>query len=212
MFFRSPAPGGVSPLALTLFTANVTATPVSGYGQTNLVSDIPGRAAHTDANLMRTRGVSPRPAAVRFWVSGYWNRCHQSLRRFRHSRSLVVTIPVARRRNVRANRTGLQQQQRIQETSSSSQPKDGTIAGWRGSLGTTAETLFDDSAAGAVYKGLAIAAVGSDHYLYAADFHNNRVNVLPSAGAPALTGSFTDPTLPAGYAPFNVQSIDGQLS
>jgi uncharacterized protein (TIGR03118 family) len=64
---------------------------------------------------------------------------------------------------------------------------------------------------GSVYKGLAFSTDGTNSYLYAADFHNNKIDVTPSSGAPALTGNFTDPTLPAGYAPFNIQSINGQL-
>ncbi len=62
-----------------------------------------------------------------------------------------------------------------------------------------------------MYKGIALATIGSNTYLYSADFHNNGIDVIPSAGAPALAGNFTDPTLPAGYAPFNIQDIGGQL-
>jgi uncharacterized protein (TIGR03118 family) len=71
--------------------------------------------------------------------------------------------------------------------------------------------LKDNSAAGSVYKGLALATIGSYNYLYATDFHNNHIDVLPSTSAPTLTGNFTDPSLPAGFAPFNVRNISGQL-
>ena len=38
------------------------------------------------------------------------------------------------------------------------------------------------------------------------------INVLKgNSGAPSLAGSFTDPNLPAGYAPFNIQNIGGNL-
>jgi uncharacterized protein (TIGR03118 family) len=87
--------------------------------------------------------------------------------------------------------------------------EDGVISGWRGQLGTNAETL--SASPDAIYKGLAIAMVGDKSYLYAADFHNNQIHVLPAAGAPDLSGSFTDPTLPSGYAPFNIQNLGGQL-
>jgi uncharacterized protein (TIGR03118 family) len=89
--------------------------------------------------------------------------------------------------------------------------ESGVITGWRGALGTTAERLFDQSATGAVYKGLALGSTGQGSYLYAADFHNGAIDVFPSSGAPALTGKFLDPNLPAGYAPFNVQNIGGQI-
>jgi uncharacterized protein (TIGR03118 family) len=88
--------------------------------------------------------------------------------------------------------------------------ENGTIDGWRGSLGTTAEVL-SPNLTGAVYKGLATDMVGGNQYLYATDFHNGQITVLPGTGAPALPGHFTDPNLPAGYAPFNIENINGQL-
>jgi uncharacterized protein (TIGR03118 family) len=88
--------------------------------------------------------------------------------------------------------------------------QDGTIAGWRGNLGTTAETLFT-SADGAAYTGLAIASISSNGYLYAADIHNNHIDVVPASGAPPLTGTFTDTTLPAGLSAFNIQLIGTML-
>ena len=89
--------------------------------------------------------------------------------------------------------------------------ENGTVAGWRGALGTTAEILFNNSAADAVYKGLAIATVSGSTYLYAADFHNNKIDVFPSSGSPALPGTFKDPNLPAGYAPFDIQVLNGKV-
>jgi len=80
----------------------------------------------------------------------------------------------------------------------------GTIDGWRGALGTIAENLF--SVTDAVYKGLAISSAKDT--LYAANFHAGTIDVFDSAGK---TGSFSDPTAPAGYAPFNIQNINGTL-
>lgn len=88
--------------------------------------------------------------------------------------------------------------------------EDGTISGWRGALGTMAETIVPGSPDNG-YKGLASAQVGGNTYLYAADFHGGQIDVVKDPAAPDLTGNFIDPTLPAGYAPFNVQNIDGKL-
>ena len=89
--------------------------------------------------------------------------------------------------------------------------EDGSISGWRGALGTTAEILQPASADN-VYKGLATAQVGGHSYLYAADFLGSEIDVVKGdAGAPDLTGKFVDPTLPAGYAPFNVQTIGDRV-
>jgi uncharacterized protein (TIGR03118 family) len=89
--------------------------------------------------------------------------------------------------------------------------ENGTILGWRSALGTTAETLLDNSFSGAIYKGMAIGTVSGNSYVYAADFHNAAITVLPGTGAPALSGNFVDPGLPAGYAPFNIQRLGTKL-
>jgi uncharacterized protein (TIGR03118 family) len=87
--------------------------------------------------------------------------------------------------------------------------EDGTVSGWRGSLGTSAETL---AAVNGIYKGAAYATVGGSGYLYAADFGRGSIDVFKgNAAAPNLGGSFTDAALPSGYVPFNVQALDGSL-
>ena len=82
--------------------------------------------------------------------------------------------------------------------------ESGTIAGWRGALGTTAEQLF--SRPDAIYKGLAISA--GNNTLFATNFHAGTIDAFNSAG---FVSSFSDPTAPAGYAPFNIQRIGGKF-
>ena len=87
----------------------------------------------------------------------------------------------------------------------------GAIAGWRGGLGTTAETLKPASPAD-VYKGAAFATLAGTGYLYAANFRAGGIDVLKgNAAAPDVTGKFLDPNLPSGYAPFNIQNLGGTL-
>ena len=89
--------------------------------------------------------------------------------------------------------------------------EDGTISGWRGALGTAAETLQAASADN-VYKGAALGAVGGASYLYAANFKAATIDILKGTAAAAnLTGNFTDPNLPSGYAPFNIANLGGTL-
>jgi uncharacterized protein (TIGR03118 family) len=89
--------------------------------------------------------------------------------------------------------------------------EDGTIAGWRAALGTNAEVL-QLPVSGNIYKGAALSNIAGNAYLYAANFYAGRIDVLKgSAAAPDLAGGFTDPALPAGYAPFNLQNIGGKL-
>jgi len=87
---------------------------------------------------------------------------------------------------------------------------DGTISGWAPqSNPNEAIIAVNNSASHAMYTGLAIASNASGNFIYAADLNNNKVDMYD--GSFNLVTSFTDPNLPAGYAPFNVQDIGGLL-
>ncbi len=74
-----------------------------------------------------------------------------------------------------------------------------------------AETIVLASPAN-VYKGAALATIGVNTYLYAANFRAGTIDVIKgNPAAPNLTGTFTDPTIPAGFAPFNIQLLGGKL-
>jgi uncharacterized protein (TIGR03118 family) len=84
----------------------------------------------------------------------------------------------------------------------------GTITAWAAGTQAVTEATTPD----AVYKGLAIASKGSATLLYAANFHTGKIDVFNDAFAPTtVPGGFVDPTLPSGFAPFNVQEIAGRL-
>jgi uncharacterized protein (TIGR03118 family) len=91
--------------------------------------------------------------------------------------------------------------------------EDGTISGWNPNVdGTHSVIAIDNSkiptpATGAVYKGLAIAPDQS--LLYAANFRAGTVEVYDPTFK--LVNTITDPTVPTGYAPFNVQVLNGKL-
>jgi len=86
---------------------------------------------------------------------------------------------------------------------------DGTISGWSHFDPNNALIGVNNSSAGAVYTGLAITSHASGNLLYAADFRNNKVDVYN--GTFAFVMSFTDTRLPAGFAPFGIQDIGGQV-
>ena len=82
----------------------------------------------------------------------------------------------------------------------------GTVQAWTGGL--TAAVVRASTAG--VYTGLAIGAVGTAPFLYAADFANGRVDVYDGAFALQDWGNaFIDPDLPAGYHPFGIQTLGG---
>jgi uncharacterized protein (TIGR03118 family) len=85
--------------------------------------------------------------------------------------------------------------------------EEGKILAWNSSLGTQAQVVADRDV-GAIYKGLAIAG----GRLYATDFHNGRVDVFDSSfGYVPLPGGFFDSGIPAGFAPFGIQEIGGNI-
>ena len=94
--------------------------------------------------------------------------------------------------------------------------EDGVISAWNGGLGTTAEIEVNNSnpnpSLNAVYKGLAIDNTGGA--LFATNFRSGMVEMYKSTGPASqfdLVGTFTDPTVPAGYAPFGAAVLDGKL-
>jgi uncharacterized protein (TIGR03118 family) len=92
--------------------------------------------------------------------------------------------------------------------------EDGTISGWNPAVdGTHAILTVNRSSLGAVYKGAAIGTNAGARQLFVADFHNARIDVFSARfkGVAMPAGSFKDPNLPAGYAPFNVANVGGQL-
>lgn len=89
----------------------------------------------------------------------------------------------------------------------------GTVSGWAPSVNATAAiTVFDGASTGASYKGAALAQQGNANFLYAADFHNGRIDVFDRSFQRVPTaGGFVDPSLPSGYAPFGIQAIANRL-
>jgi uncharacterized protein (TIGR03118 family) len=87
--------------------------------------------------------------------------------------------------------------------------ESGTIAAWYPALGNT--TAVKPGTDGAIYKSLALWHTTGGNFLLAGDFHNGKVDVFDSAfhPVPAMSAPdfFTDPDLPAGYAPFNIMTV-----
>jgi len=97
--------------------------------------------------------------------------------------------------------------------------EDGTISAWAGGLNPADNAVLaaDESMSGAVYKALAFGVNVKGPFLFATNFNKGTVDVFGPNGTDGmftkvtLDGSFTDPQIPAGYAPFNIANIDGNL-
>jgi uncharacterized protein (TIGR03118 family) len=205
------------------------------YRQTNLVSDIPGLAAHTDPNLRNAWGTATGPG-LPIWVSDNARGVstlydgHGNPEPGPGSSQLVVNIPAPPSAGPGA--VGAPDGTVFNPTpdgfvvtkNGASAPakflfatEDGTIAGWAPSVDPTHAVLAVDRStvtdpagnAGALYKGLALVTTGSGKFLYATNFRFGTIDVFDSHFT--LVKSFTDPTVPAGYAPFGIHNIGGNL-
>ncbi|MBI3416852.1 MAG: TIGR03118 family protein [Verrucomicrobia bacterium] len=201
----------------TSAAVSIDVAPVAVYAQHNLVSDIKGLADQTDPNLLNPWGIATS-AASPFWIADN----HAGLSTLYDTagvlQSLIVTIPPPAGGTSPGAPTGVVFNNTPDFVVVSSAPtrfifatEDGTIAAWNNS-NTNAVIKVDNSAAGAIYKGLAIGQNNGKSFLYAADFHNGKIDAFDGAFQPAtLAGTFADPAIPAGYAPFNVQNLNGSL-
>lgn len=82
---------------------------------------------------------------------------------------------------------------------------DGILSGWNQDYGSTAGRLKNNSGT-AAYTGLTIAQKDGQNYLYAADFRGGKITVWNKNFGPTAM-PFKDPEIPAGYSPFNIQSV-----
>jgi uncharacterized protein (TIGR03118 family) len=99
--------------------------------------------------------------------------------------------------------------------------EDGTISAWAGGLNPPDQAVLavDNSGSGAVYKGLVFGTNVHGVFLFATNFHAGTIDVFAPNGSigyrPAtsteIDGDFTDPDIPAGFAPFGIQNINGDL-
>jgi len=192
----------VTALVLLTTVAPAFADAIPGFAQTNLVSSVSGMAQTTDPSLQNPWGMAFSGTSP-FWVSDNAVNLATLYSAPGVKQGLMVKVPGAPTGLVFNSSTGFNGDTFIFATES------GTIEGWRNALGTTAETLF--TTPDSVYKGLATATIGSNSYLYAANFEQARVDVFGSAGAPPLPGNFTDPNVPAGFAPFGIETIGSQV-
>ncbi len=210
--------GGLTVAALVVVVPLPAGGAAGGYTQTNLVSDQPGVAQTMDPNLVNPWGMS-RSATSPIWVSdngtdvatlynGDVNGSPVGIQ------GLVVSIPggaptgqvfndVSTTNPTAFNLPGTTTAARFMFIG-----EDGDLSAWAGGTAATLVHHTDD----AIYKGLAIAHSPSGPMLLAANFGAHKIDVFDSAfNLVDSAGMFSDPTLPADYAPFNVAEINGQI-
>jgi uncharacterized protein (TIGR03118 family) len=222
----------------TLATTALGAAPASAhpgaYRQINLVSDQRGKAHLTDPDLVNAWGLAASPGTDAapgspLWVADngtdkatlYTGKTPTSVSKA----SLVVSVTGAAPTGQVFNPDTSAFVVRDKKGHSGSSvfifdTENGTIDGWNpmvganGSNPSTVTEVAHSRGTKAVYKGLALAqASDGKPYLYATNFHSGRIEVYNGAFKRVRLpgGRFTDPRLPAGYGPFGIAEINGQL-
>ena len=187
----------------------------NSYKQTNLVGDTAGSALNVDPMLINPWGVAYFPNNP-FWVSDN-NSGFSTLYNQNGVSAGQFVVPPPGGSNNSSTPTGivanLAQTGFLVNGKASLfifDTEDGTISGWNGTDPTTLKV--DNSHAGAVYKALALITNNTGTFLLAANFNSGAVDVYDSGyNSTALAGAFVDPSLPAGYAPFGIHVINGQV-
>ena len=209
-----------------------TTTHLTTYRQINLVSDQPGRAALTDPDLVNAWGLAASPGTDATPGSPLWvadnGTDKATLYAAGSSPTSVSKVPLT------VSVTGAAPTGQVfnsdpnafivHDNQGNSGPalflfdtENGTIDGWAPNVGgpspSTVTEVARDNGANAVYKGLAVATVQGKSFLYATNFRSGRVEAYDSSFTPVEMpgGLFVDPGLPAGYGPFGIAEIQGQL-
>ncbi|HYA23333.1 MAG TPA: TIGR03118 family protein [Terriglobales bacterium] len=206
---------------LALFLLGLLATSVvpptvsaqqNAYMQTNLVANVAGVAKNTDPQLSNPWGISIIPGDP-FWIANNNGGTSTLYDANGNKQSLVVGIPSA---SVNPCSPGCPTGTVGNTTGQFAgglfifDTEDGILANWTGA--NNAVVAVDNSPSNAVYKGLALLTNASGNFLLAANFRSGKIDVFDHNFQPAsLSGSFTDPNLPAGMAPHGVHIINGQI-
>ena len=201
-------------LALGVALVFASSAAMAQYQLTNLVSNQVGKAVHVDPQLVNGWGLVYAPGSP-WWVSDQGSGWSTLYDRFGAKQGLEVAVPSANGKGT-GQPTGIVFNGSTEFKVGGSPAVflfatlDGTISGWAPSVNLNSAIIaVNNSSSGAVYTGLAITSNASGNFIYASDIANNKVDVYD--GSFNWVTSFTDPTVPAGFAPFNVQDLNGLL-
>ena len=213
----------IGPLAaaiVLMLTASLPGQDQSVYQVGNLVSDIPGLAQVTDANLINPWGMA-FSATSPFWVADQGTGLSTLYSGDVAGSpiaivSLVVIIPPAPG-SMQGTPTGIVfngSNDFVITDNAGTGParfifsaQDGTISAWK-----SGDSAIIVAATAGSYTGLAIGSNDSGNFLYGANNLGGTIDVFDANFNPVtLDGGFVDPDLPDGFIPFNIQNLNGEL-
>src|SRR6266498_587271 len=200
----------VAAVVITILTAALAASASAAensYTVTNLVSDVPGLAAHVDPDLVNGWGLTSLPTSP-WWVADNGTDVSTLYRADGTKVPLTVQVPSAPTGAVSNTGPSFVVSNGTASGSAlfSFATEEGKVLGWNPNVSPSqARVAVDHSGVVAVYNGLAIASTPGGDFLYATDFHNGRVDVFDgSFHQVSMPGAFVDPAIPAGYAPCGI--------
>lgn len=210
--FLIASPVSAAPMQLSDAQLDIVAAGTQ-FTVTNRVSDQAGVAPVTDPNLVNSWGLSQAPGGP-LWVANNGTNTSTLYNANSFAKlALTVSVPGAPTGTTFVGIPGafnITEGPRTRQTIFAFATEGGQIQGWNPTVDLTHTIVaVDESGSGSVFKGLTLGMNGNAPFLYAADFAHGMVSVYDSHFT--KVSSFTDPSLPANYSPFNVQSLNGQL-
>lgn len=204
--------------AVIAVTGCTTLFGASSYVVTNLTSSVAGQATNTDTRLRNAWGLDKSPTGP-WWV----NSAARGLSIIYQGTGVAgsaFTIPTTTGGTPPSSPTGI-----VYNNTTSFQiatgkqglflfcTENGTLSGWNSAVNATTAVTKVDRGIAAVYKGMALGTLNSAPALYAANFRSGAIEVYDGTWNPInlAPGAFVDPTVPAGYGPFNVARIGSQI-
>jgi uncharacterized protein (TIGR03118 family) len=196
-----------------------SSTPTTHFSVTPLIADRAGFAPHVDTNLVNPWGLAFAPGSP-LWAADNGTDKSTLYTGGVHGSS-VSTVPLVVRviggeptGQVFNGTNGFVVHDGA--TSGSAlfifSSEAGDITGWSPNVGGGDVAVIGAHVKDAVFKGLAMVTTGAGSMLYATDFHHNKVDVFDDHfHMVSMPGAFTDPNLPAGYAPFGIQTIGNAI-
>ncbi len=186
----------------------------SSFVQTNIVSDGAVTAAQTDPNMLNPWGIALGKA---FWIDGQGSG-FALVDAATGAQQFTVKVPPAASA-AKGTPTGV-----VINTDTTLFPitggaanfifatRDGSIAAWNITTNPNAVTMVNNSSNGGGYTGIAVDKNTTATYLLAANFNAGTIDVFDSNFKLAqLAGKFADPGIPAGFSPFSVHVLNGQV-
>lgn len=192
-------------------SANNVEKAYAAYGQVNLVSDLSGYGPKfMDKHLANAWGIAAENGTADVWIASNHGGVVTSYDIDGGMDMNPILVPGNGPRTSGAP-TGvvLNTTRDFKGAKLIFAGEDGIISSWK--AGATAVVQANMAPRRAVYKGLTLANDGGANYLYAANFKGNSIDVFDANFKLVLDKPFVDRTMNPGFAPFNIQNINGYL-